>query len=450
MVWNRFDIVVGIRLVFLIATLTLLVWLFVWTDYFAASLVIGTFAAVQGWSLFRAVRRTNEELARFMLSVRHDDFSQNFETTRKGQGFEELTASFSDLMNRLRLRRSADAEVASTLGTLVEHVPVALIRLSSNGRVELLNSASRRLLGAAQTGSIDDLAAFGEGFIGILRSIRAGEERVVKLVGESGDRHIKASATEIISSGASHKIISLQSIDDELAQAQLGAWHDLVRVLTHEMMNSLTPVASLSGTAVDLVSDLKDKVSDPDLKHDADEVLTAIETLHRRSRGLIDFVESYKRLTRVPAPRVRMIDIGKLFSQCANLTETDLKEQGISLDASVIPSSLQVSADPDLLEQALLNLILNAADAAKGAANPHINLGAGLDSDGYTVISVSDNGPGFDPKTLDHVFVPFYTTKPTGSGIGLSLTRQIALSHRGRIKIGNRPGGGAKVSISLS
>jgi two-component system nitrogen regulation sensor histidine kinase NtrY len=444
MTLDRFEIIVGVRIGALVATLTVLFGLALWTPYYATMLIVSAFAVGQIGSLMHLIRRSNEELTRFLTAVRHDDYSQSFAPTFTGLGFGDLAKSFTSLYQILKQRRAVDAETATNLRILVEHVPVALVRLPGEDRIELLNSAARRMLGGAETASLAELRVYGDELIDLLGSIQPGEEQVAKLKAPSEDRHVKASAASIIAGRTRQKIVSLQSIGDELTKAQLDAWRDLIRVLTHEVMNSLTPVASLSATALDIVKGAHTGALGT---AELDDLRSAMEIVHQRSQGLVKFISSYNSITELPSPGFESTPVLPMMERCRELALIRHPDTRAFLKVDVTPAALQIRADPDMLEQIILNLCSNAVDALEDTAAPEIVLKAGHDSDGRAVISVSDNGPGFSPGILDQLFVPFFTTKQSGSGIGLSLARQIMLSHGGQISAQNRDDNGAVIEL---
>jgi two-component system nitrogen regulation sensor histidine kinase NtrY len=238
-------------------------------------------------------------------------------------------------------------------------------------------------------------------------------------------------------------LVSMQDIQSELDIAQVQAWQDLVKVLTHEIMNSITPVASLAKTTVDLVADCKQKAETyPELGEDLQDISEAVETVARRSDGLIQFVSSYRQLTRLPTPNKNKIYVCTLFQQSCALATQQWDKKGIQVQVKIQPSELNVTVDKDMLEQVLLNLLQNAEHAVENCMSPKVNLNAFLNKRGHVVIEVSDNGKGIPDEIGNKIFVPFYTTKQQGSGVGLALTRQIILAHGGAIKYELRETGG--------
>ena len=243
-------------------------------------------------------------------------------------------------------------------------------------------------------------------------------------------------------------MFSLQDIKSELITAQLQAWQDLVRVLTHEIMNSITPVASLAKTAVDLVEDVQQQVVDmPEIKEELSDVTNAVQTVARRSDGLMKFVSSYRQLTRLPEPNRKAVLVVDLFEQVTQLAAVGWSEKNIEITTEVSPKTLDVSVDNHMLEQVLINILKNAEHALAETKNPQVTLCAYINKRGYPIIEISDNGSGMSEDVASNVFVPFFTTKREGSGVGLALTRQIMLAHGGHVTLETACGQGSTFKL---
>jgi signal transduction histidine kinase len=240
--------------------------------------------------------------------------------------------------------------------------------------------------------------------------------------------------------------VSLQDIHGELEARELEAWQNLIRVLTHEIMNSATPISSLAATAAELLADVRDR---PDHASAIADAQDAVDTIAKRSAGLVHFVESYRRLTRLPKPAPETVDIEALFGRVAQLMRPELEHRGIELAVQISPKNLSMRADTALIEQVLINLIRNAVDALADVSEPRIDLAASLDVAGRAVILVADNGHGMEAHVRDNVFVPFFTTKRHGTGVGLSLVRQIMRAHRGSVGVRSAPGEGTTLRLTF-
>jgi two-component system nitrogen regulation sensor histidine kinase NtrY len=336
------------------------------------------------------------------------------------------------------------------LRALTEHVPVPLLSLHSDGRIQLHNHAARRLFGSVRITRLRDLVAYGVDFSKQVLEVEAGERRLAMFQLDEMEQQLTIAATEIVIAGKMEKLVSLNNIQSELDGVQLQAWQDLVRVLTHEIMNSITPVASLATTAVELVDDVAQKLEGhPDIREELADVKSAVETVARRSDGLMEFVLSYRRITRLPAPQLQLISLPALFANVAQLVAGPWREKGIELLQRVEPAGLELTADPDMLEQIIFNILQNAEQVMRGRDRPRVTLLAYLNRQGHVSVEITDNGPGIPPEIARKIFVPFFTTKREGSGVGLALTRQVMLAHGGTVALGTGDTGGAKFTLTF-
>ena len=329
-----------------------------------------------------------------------------------------------------------------------------MISLANNGQLTLWNNAARRLFGAVDLAQASHLQQFGEAFYRAITDIRVGERRLVKLLSDDQELTLAVVASEMTSAGHSEKILSLQNIQQELDDTQLDAWQELVRVLTHEILNSITPVASLSKTSVQLLEDLTDRLSaelelSDELGDELADIKEAVETVARRSDGLMNFVASYRKLTRLPSPQRESFSIRDLFDGLMRIMAARDDASNIAVTTRIMPESLMLQADRAMIEQILINLLQNASQANTSKATVEVSLGARLNRRGQIAIEVADNGPGIPAALVKRVFVPFFTTRRDGSGVGLALSRQIMIAHGGNISAGRAPAGGALITLNF-
>ncbi len=448
--FERFTLLLGLRLTCLLLTSAVTVWLLMAQDYPTAALITLVVAVLQILELSRYVSRTNQELARFLDAVRYADFGQRFTFSGSGAGFAELGETFTDILDRFRADRSTHERELRHLKALVEHVPVPLISLHADTRIDVWNNAARRLFGERPIQRLDDLARFGPTLVEEVRSIAPGERKLVRTEFDQLPQSLTISASEIVTRGSREKLISLQNIQTELDGMQLTAWQDLVRVLTHEIMNSITPVSSLAKTASDLVTDVSERIADqPQLVETLVDVKKAVDTLARRSDGLTEFVSSYQQLMGLPDPERSRFRVADLFTDVTGIATVGWAEQNLELDRQIEPVTLELDADRHLLEQLLINLLKNAEQALTGAEDGRVSLRARLNNRGRVSIEVTDNGPGISNEVAARIFVPFYTTRREGSGVGLALSRQIMNAHGGTISFSTPREGGSRFTLAF-
>jgi nitrogen fixation/metabolism regulation signal transduction histidine kinase len=325
-----------------------------------------------------------------------------------------------------------------------------LLTVHADDSITLQNNAARRLFGAAHVTRLGDLRQFGPSFARAVDEAVPGDRELVSFAVEGVEYHLTMAATEIIIAGDRERLISLQDIQSELDATQAEAWQDLVRVLTHEIMNSITPVTSLARTASDLVDDVvRDTGPDSPIAEDLGDVQNAVATVARRSDSLVQFIDSYRQITRLAPPEKKRVALIELFDTVTKLAAAEWQDERVSLQSRVEPSGLYVYADRDLLEPVLLNLLRNAWQATRDLSQPTVEIRGHLNRRGNTVIEILDNGPGVPEDIANKIFVPFFTTREGGSGVGLALARQVMIAHGGFIRLGQNDTEGAIFSLTF-
>jgi two-component system, NtrC family, nitrogen regulation sensor histidine kinase NtrY len=442
---SRFALGLALRLALLLAT----AFGFVQTLYMeglgAARVVAALLCFGAAAALWRFIQRTNMELARFIEAVRFGDLSQGFRLRFEGSGFAELGEALDEGISKLREERHNLSDANRFYEAVLDDAPTPLLTVDEEGRVELANKAARRLLIRHQGVRPEDFAQYGDAFAKALAGGAVGRPRLVPLMIDGIPQTAMVSAAIVHRLGGRVRVVAVQPIQGELNAVEIAAQSDLVRVLTHEIMNSMTPVTSLAHTAADLIAEA-DQRSDPNIA----DARAAVETLARRADGVMGFVESYRQISRAPEVRRRTFEAGPWAAELEALFRASDAATGVALDLLVEPEGLTIDCDPDLICQVLLNLLKNGAEAAKAhAAAPRIALSLGRMRSGRTRIEVSDNGPGVPEPLRQDVFLPFFTTKAKGTGVGLSLARQVILAHRGSITIAEGEQGGALFRIVI-
>ena len=436
MVYKKFRVAVSLRVAFLVVLIGLFAFTIFRMKLPAAAVLLGLIIAGQVAGLFRTVDRTNRDLARFFDSVRFGDFSQTFRGKSPGGSFADLHAALARVIEAFRDARAEKEEQTLYLRTVVQHVGIGLIVFQPDGEVELVNNAARRLLKISALKNIRALEEDQPALVETLFNLNPQDRNLVKVETGNEQLHLLLHAAEFKQRGRDFTLVSIQDIRGELEEREIEAWQKLIRVLTHEIMNSMTPISSLATTVRGLI----DKSCGGGEPENLSDIRNAMETIQRRSEGLLRFIDGYRNLARVPKPNLNFFPAADLFAHVSNFLRTRLDECGARLETVSNPARLEVLADRDLLEQVLINLILNACDAVRGQAEPRIELSANLDERGRPVIQVRDNGRGIPPENIDKVFVPFFSTKEGGSGIGLSLSRQVMRLHGGTISAASSPG----------
>ena len=445
MVSDRFQTGMTLRVMLILSTALLLGYVAMRTDWYVSMALLALAVIGETLMLIQFALRWSREVTRFLDAVAFDDASASFSGLSCDSVFGELGSAMDRVMEKLRLGRVEREEQTQYLKALVNHVPVALIGIEREGRVTLLNFAARRLFEGSCTATTD-FVRYGDAFAAGLESLKAGDGQILRMERKTGALQLKAAATDLAIAGQRRRLISLQNIENELTAHELAAWQTVIRVMAHEVMNSLTPVSSLAATAEGLVTQVAKGLPEDD-EHKAllNDAAEALETMTRRSEGLLHFVQNQRRLTKRMVAKYERLKLERVFVRIKRLLDADLIARGVNLLTSVEPGTLELDADPELLDQALINLMRNAIEALRDTTEGKIVLAASRDLDGRTVIQVIDNGPGIPPEQREKVFVPFFTTKRQGSGVGLTLARQIVIVHGGVIALTYTAGGGTTV-----
>lgn len=342
-------------------------------------------------------------------------------------------AARPDASSASEAQRRQFAQQALLAEARLEFAPIALFRMPG---LEALNASARRLLAPGRAADREALASS-------LAKLAAGQRSMVEFDTEAGHERALACANTLTVEGRSEQLVALMPMEDELSSEAMHAWQKLVQVLTHEIMNSLTPVASLSKTSRTLLFGAQ---LPADLASDLD---TALDAISRRADSLAQFVSAYRALATVPEAQPQTIELHALFERVKALAAPAWLERGGILLTSVEPAPLQLRADPGQLEQALINLLQNANEATANTGLPQVTLSASLTRGGRLRIEVADNGPGVPDEVAAQIFTPFFTTKPKGSGIGLALVRQLVHRNGGTVRYSRPVAGGARFVLTF-
>lgn len=448
MVFKNYRIHVVIRVLILIASAFLLAYLLTFTQYHISAAVLGLIIIFQVFALVRYTETTNRKLTGFLQSIKHADFSSSFTDQGMGKSFDELNNAFKEVIREFRKYRSEREEHLNYLYTVIQHVSIGIIAFREDGIIDQFNQAVLTLFKIKKIRHINDLQEVKKDLPEQLLNLKAGNKILIKLFIDDELLQVAVSATQFRMRGHEYTLISLQNIHNELEEKEIESWQNLIRVLTHEIMNSITPISSLAGTVKEMLIDESEgeiKMNQPD-SGDLESISSALSTISRRSQGLLNFVEIYRNLTRIPKPNFRYFRISEMLANIRQLLQPKTDPLGIKCNCIIQPPDLMITADPDLLEQVIINLLLNALDAVKGRENPAIVLLASEVS-GKVKIEVKDNGVGIKPDIMDKIFMPFFTSKKHGSGIGLSLSRQIMHLHKGTISVKSKPDEGSTFTL---
>ena len=437
------------RVAFLAASLFLsCVFILNDTNWLYAVVFIGI-SLVQIKLLVEYLDRTRTSMASFFDSIQFDDLSYSFKTSSEDPDVRRLHLELNEVMLRMRnARREKDSEFLF-FKNIVMHVGIGLMVFREDGTVEIFNSAARKLLRVNRITHLRDLNSVSEVLVNVFTRLKTGGRELTRL--KIGEEIVQLSiyAIELTLRGENVKLISLQNIQNELEEKEMEAWQNLVRVLTHEIMNSVTPISSLAGVVEEelkpyIILEGEENTAPPLSKDQLSDIHLSLQTISKRSEGLIHFVKEFRSLTSIPKPRPSQIDVRTMLEELTMLHRRELSDRGIQLSISVYPEDLTITADKNMIEQVAINLLKNAIQSFEDQEQKTIALRAYLNEKSRAVIAVKDNGTGIDPEALEKIFIPFFTTKKTGSGIGLSLSRQIMRQHQGTLSVKTTVGQGTE------
>lgn len=380
------------------------------------------------YSLVRYVEKANRELRYFLLSVAQGDFSNTY--SYKTQN--ELNYAFNTLNDVLKNLRNEKASNLIYLQTVVEHIQTAIICFDKNYKITLHNKSAKALFNKEQLASINNLAGISGTLVQYVKSLKNGEKELVKVNLGGSQFNLSINVTEFWIEENYYKLVSFQDIRSELEIKELESWQKLIRVLTHEIKNSVIPISTLSDVVTQLIKDKRQQFDKMDESETFADIIGGLETIQARSEGLANFVKTYDQLTKIPKPKLVSHAPDQLIHKVVSLFRPELEQNQISI-VTDFQDSLEVEVDLDLIDQVLVNLFKNAIEALKNKKQPSIHISTHKTFD-QIEMTIMDNGQGIDEETMENIFVPFFTTKSSGSGIGLALSRQIMRAHKGGIK----------------
>lgn len=417
------------------------------TYYWLVSLWLFLFAGLTIYSLVKILERQKRELTNFLMSISQNDYSNTY--VKKAASEEDFDLHFAytsitDAMKELREQRESNYHF---LQAIVEHSNIAMLGYTEDNQdVSLLNEAAKELFAKPFIKSLATLKTIDDSLYNTILELESGEKSLYKYTRNNQIINLSISAKEIKLGDELYKLVSFQNINIELDEKELESWQKLIRVLTHEIKNSAIPISTLTEVVNQLITDQDGELRDLSKldEEDLEDLKIGINTVEKRSKGLVKFVNAYGELARVPEPNLKKINLKPLIEDILTLLEADFKSKNIKIINKVEDIFLEI--DPELIEQVVINILKNAKEALIDRQNPAILLTSEKNV-GATVLSIKDNGSGIDDQVLENIFIPFFTTKKEGSGIGLSLSRQIMRAHKGNITVSSSTGEGTEFKL---
>ncbi len=442
MVFKQFRFNIVLRVLLITSTcLALFITLnstFTFTPILVAGLII-----YQVWAMIKYVDRTNRELASFLESIRYSEFTRSFQISDIGSSFKELNSAFNDVMKDFQQVRSEREEHFHYLQSIVQNIDVSILAYQRDGTVEMINPAAKKLFQVNTLRDINKLRSLSDELADTLLSINPGENRLMKVQDEEDILQLAIFATEFKVKDKVILLSTIKNIQNVLEEQETAAWQKLIRVLTHEIMNSIAPISSLSSTVESMVKPYAsgEKSAIEIELETISEIQAALQTINKRSTGLMNFVETYRSLTKIPEPNFAQVSMKELIVNVHTLMKKEAQKKNLEFSFSVEPDTIELQIDEQMIEQVLINLVKNSLQATDGRKTRlgAIQVMGFYKKRGRPTIQVIDNGQGILSDVIDKIFIPFFTTKRSGSGIGLSLSRQILRLHGGTITAQSTP-----------
>jgi len=443
MAFRKSIIAAVLLLIFIILLTALGVYVLFNTYFWLTALWIFLLLILVVIYFLRFITKTYTKFLFFLESIQEGDFSGS---ANKNYKDDELNNAFIRLSDIIALLRDNAQLNYNYLQAIINHIHTAIICVNRVGEIVLFNQMAGILFNKSVLRNLDSLKVKNENLPYILEKLRTGEKKLIKFI-ESGELNIySVNVSEFKLGDDYYKLFSFQNLQSEVEHVELESWQKLTRVITHEIMNSAIPISNLSKISYESLFDENGELGKNLTEEETRDIKEGLKTIAGRSAGLANFVNATKSFTKMPKPDFKSTEISSLISETMILLKSQFEKSKIKVEVQ-IEEGLNVLADKSLIEQAIINILLNAMDALAGIENPKIQISAFENTDNHICIRIEDNGKGIPEKELENIFIPFHTTKKNGSGIGLSITKQIMFAHKGNILLKSEPGKGSAFTL---
>ena len=447
MIFKKFEWRILFRVLLLFAVLSVAAFLVV-TERYQFLLLVVPVLIYQVLEFYKFHHKAHTELQEFVEAIHYRDFSRYFDVKHASADIQPLRKGFNEINSTFKVISKEKETQYQYLQNILELIDTGIISYEEKtGEVVWMNESLKRMLQLPYLKTIQSFSRRDEELAREIMRLKPGASIIATAHLERASFKVLLSATAFQTDGNIYKLIAFQNVNEALDETESKAWQKLLSVLTHEIMNSVAPISSLAET---LKNRLQQSV--PVLNNDTgavDDLEIGIETIKRRSEGLLKFAETYRNLNKITTPNLKKIYVRDLFENLLQLMQPTLEQKNIEIETILKDTDIAIEADTHLLEQVLINLVVNAIEAVKDRPNPRIVLSAFVANNRRTVIRISDNGIGMPAEVLDKIFIPFFSTKKSGSGIGLSLCKQIMMLHKGNIQVQSNEGEGTAFSLQF-
>ncbi len=433
---TRYEISLTIRVILLLASITAAAFCIV-SNRYTLLIFVGLMIVFQILNFIQFINKTNTELSQFIEAVQYRDFSLQFTEKNAPVSVRQLRRAFNQINSTFKQLSSEREEQYQYLQKILELVDTGILSYDQEGNVGWINEAFKRMMNVPYLRNISSLEKRDVSVYQAIMNLKNGDSQLVKI----NHKQVLLAKTTFLNENIETNLIAFQNVNEAIEDTEAQAYQKLLRVMTHEIMNSVAPIASLAETMEGAIARKKGKMetggkefggkSDDELE----DISLGISTIRKRSENLLKFADTYRQLAKVSMTSFSKFYIRDLFEGVEILLENQIEQKNIEFDVIIKDFELMIEGDIVLIEQVLINLIINAIDAVRNHSNPKITLSVFQNNQQQVIIEVLDNGVGMSEELMDKIFVPFFTSKPNGSGIGLSLSKQIMALHKGTITV---------------
>lgn len=396
------------------------------------------------FKILKLYNSVNRKIAYFFEALENDDYSINFIEQRGTSSEMFLSYILNKMKSVIQKTRIESQQKEKFYELILESINSGIVVLNPQGFVMQANTAALKLLGLSVFTHVRQLDRVDPALTLLFGNIKSGDKKTFSLTMERGTIQLSIKATELWLDKETVRLVVIHDINNEMDEKEIESWIKLIRVLSHEIMNSIAPITSLSDTLLTLYEDAN--VEDRDIRTNA---INGLHVISETSKGLVSFVESYRKFTRIPTPEKELFNVSEFMQRIVILCSAEDNFKSVKINMEKVPEDLKLYADSNLLGQVMINIVKNAIQALQGRENACIEIAACKMEEDRTVFTIKDNGPGISEELMKQIFVPFFTTKEQGSGIGLSIARQIMRAHDGSIRVHSVPDKETRFTIEL-
>ena len=428
---TRYEISLTIRVILLLTSITAAAFCIV-SNRYTLLIFVGLMIVLQILNFIQFINKTNTELSQFIEAVQYRDFSLQFTEKNAPVSVRQLRRAFNQINATFKQLSSEREEQYQYLQKILELVDTGILSYDQEGNVGWINEAFKRMMNIPYLRNISSLEKRDIAVYQVITGLENGNSQLVKI----NHKQVLLAKTTFLNENIETNLIAFQNVNEAIEDTEAQAYQKLLRVMTHEIMNSVAPIASLAETMERAVARRKEeKLKSGENDDEFDDISLGISTIRKRSENLLKFADTYRQLAKISMTSFSKFYIRDLFEGVEILLESRIEQQNIEFDVIIKDFSLTIEGDMVLIEQVLINLIINAIDAVQHQSSPKITISVFQNNQQQVIIEVQDNGLGMSDELMDKIFVPFFTSKPNGSGIGLSLSKQIMALHKGTITV---------------